>query len=133
MRHSVVIRVSEEHHIVQARQAARALAESVGFSQLETRYIVTSVSELASNLFHHATRGGVITTAVVMHDCAGIEVIAEDDGPGIPDVKLAMQDGFSTSGGIGRGLPSVERMMDEFQITSTVGIGTRVVVRKWKT
>lgn len=129
----MIIRVSEEHHIIQARQTARTLAEAIGFGQLDTYYIATSVSELASNLFRHETRGGVITFAVLKQDCVGIEVIAEDDGPGIPDVELVMQDEFSSRGGMGKGLPGVERMMDEFEITSTVGIGTRVLARKWKT
>lgn len=132
MREPVIIRVSEEYHIVQSRQAARALAQAIGFNQLDVSYIVTSVSELASNLFRHATGGGVITLAVLKQDCIGMEVIAEDNGPGISDVEAAMQDEFSTKGGIGRGLPGVKRMMDEFDLTSKVGVGTRVVCRKWK-
>lgn len=62
----------------------------------------------------------------------GIEVIAEDEGPGIPDLKAAMEDGFTTRGGLGGELPGVERLMDEFEIRSTVGVGTRVVARKWQ-
>ncbi len=133
MREPVIVRVTGEYHVAQARQAAQALAEAIGFKQVATYYVATCVSELANNLFFHAAPGGTITLAVVRRsDAIGIEVIAEDDGPGIPDVELAMQDGYSTSGGLGGGLPGVKRLMDEFEITSTVGVGTRVVARKWQ-
>jgi len=129
----VVIRVTEEFHIAQARQAAKALMEAIGFKPVATYYVATSVSELANNLFFHTTRGGTITiVALRRNGQSGVEVIAEDDGPGIPNVKLAMRDGFSTKGSLGGGLPGVERLMDEFEITSTVGVGTRIVARKWQ-
>lgn len=98
-----------------------------------TYYIVTSVAELANNLFLHATRGGAISVVLVQHDGRrGIEVVAEDQGPGIADVPQAMQDGFSTIGGLGSGLPSVARLMDECKIASAPGVGTRIVARKWR-
>ncbi|MBL7062630.1 MAG: ATP-binding protein [Anaerolineae bacterium] len=129
----VTIPVIEEHHIAQARQAAAALAEEIGFKRVLVYYVATSVSELANNLFFHTPRGGRVTlTALRREGEVGIEVVAEDDGPGIPDVALALQDGFSTSGGLGGGLPGVERLMDEFEITSAAGAGTRVVARKWQ-
>ena len=129
----VIVHVTEEHHIAAARQAARALAEEIGLSRVATFDVATSVSELANNLFFHADRGGTITLVAVRRNAeAGIEVICEDDGPGIPDVKLAMQDNFTTKGGLGGGLPGGERLMDEFEITSTVGVGTRIVARKWE-
>jgi len=132
-REPVVIQVTEEIDIAWARQKSQALAEAIGFREVATHYVAISVSELANNLFFHATRGGTITLSPISRSGeAGIEIIAEDDGPGIPDVKLAMQDDFSTNGGLGGGLPGVERLMDEFEITSRVGIGTRVVVRKWE-
>ncbi len=110
-----------------------ALTEAVGFGQTRTSYVATAVSELANNLFFHASRGGTITlTPLKREGEIGIEVVAEDDGPGVPDVEQAMQDGFSTSGGLGGGLPGVKRLMDEFEITSTVGVGTRIVARKWQ-
>ena len=129
----MIIRLTEEHHIAQARQAAKSLAQAIGFRRVAAYYVSTSVSELANNLFFHAARGGAITLVALRREGeVGIEVIAEDDGPGIPDVELALQDGFSTTGGLGGGLPGVERLMDEFEITSTVGVGTRVVARKWE-
>ena len=129
----VVIPVTEEHHIAWARQAAAALAEEIGFKRVLVYHVATSVSELASNLFFHANQGGALTlTPLERENEIGIEVVAEDDGPGIPDVELALQDGFSTGGGLGGGLPGVKRLMDEFEIASTVGVGTRVAARKWQ-
>ncbi len=128
----VIIRVIEEYHVAVARRAAKTMAEAIGLSRTGVYYVVTSVSELAGNLFFYALGGGTIRLSIVRRNGAmGIEVVAEDEGPGIPDVKLAMQDNFSTGGGIGSGLPGVERMMDEFKITSTVGVGTQIVARRW--
>ncbi len=129
----VVVPVMAEHQIVQAWQTARALAESDGFGQVLTYYVVTSVAELANNLVLHTSQGGTISIVLVRHHRRrGIEVVAEDQGPGIADIPQAMQDGFSTIGGLGSGLPGVTRLMDECEITSTPGIGTRVVARKWQ-
>ena len=129
----VVVGVTKEHHIAGSRGAARALAEAISFRGAAAFYVATCVTELAHNLIRHATRGGTITvTALRRSGEIGIEVVAEDDGPGIPDVAQAMRDGFSTSGGLGGGLPGVKRLMDELEITSTAGVGTRVVARKWQ-
>jgi len=118
----MIVPVNEEYHIARARQAALALTRTLGFKQVTAFHVVTSVSELAHNLFFHATRGGTISLiALERNSKIGIEVTAEDDGPGITDVKLAIEDGFSTNGGLGGGLPGIERLMDEFEITSTVG------------
>ena len=105
-----------------------------GESEVAVYSIATAVSELANNLFFHTSRGGTISLSVVRHNGnIGLEIMAEDEGPGIADVKLAMQDGFTTNGGLGGGLPSVERLMDEFEIKSQVGAGTRVMARMWGT
>ncbi len=128
------ITITAEHHIAQARQTATALASEIGFKRVLVYYIATSVSELAGNIFFHATRGGsIIFRTLRDNGRIGLEVIAEDDGPGIPDIELAMQDGFSTVGGLGGGLPGTERLMDEFEINSIIGEGTRIVARKWQT
>ncbi len=128
----VTIYVTAEHHVAQARQAAKTLADCMGFRTSAAYYIATSVSELANNLFFHAHSGGVIIlTAIRRNSDVGMEVVAEDNGPGIKDVERAMQDDFSTNGGLGGGLPGVERMMDEFEISSAVDIGTRVTAKKW--
>ncbi len=133
IRQFVVVRVTEEIHIAQAQRQAKALARAAGFRQVAVYQVATSVSELANNLFFHTTEGGRITiTAIRQEGMIGLEVIAEDRGPGIPDVKLAMQDGFSANGGLGGGLPGVKRLMDEFEINSEVGLGTRIMVRRWQ-
>ncbi|WP_256872783.1 anti-sigma regulatory factor [Candidatus Entotheonella palauensis] len=129
----MVVPVTAEHQVIQAWQTVRTLAESDGFGRVVTYYVVTSVAELANNLVLHASRGGTISMVLVRQgDRKGIEVVAEDDGPGIADISQALQDGFSTIGGMGSGLPGVVRLMDECEITSTLGSGTRVVARKWQ-
>lgn len=125
--------VVDEHHVAVARRMAKVLAGTASLGRVSTFCLATAVSELAHNLVRHATRGGRITLTVLRRsDKNGIEVIAEDDGPGIPDVTLAMQDGFSSTDGLGSGLPGAKRLMDDFEITSTVGTGTRIVARKWQ-
>ncbi len=129
----VIVRVTEEYHIPETRHKARFLAEALGFRQVLVFYIMTSVSELANNLFFHTDKGGTITLTPLMRtDNAGIEVMAEDQGPGIADIDLALTDGFSTNRGLGGGLPGVKRLMDEFEINSKVGLGTQVTARKWQ-
>lgn len=128
----VKIAIVEEWHIAQARQAAIRVADAAGLRRLLCAYVATAVSELAHNLFFHATAGGTISLRLVESDGRrGIEVVAEDRGPGIADVDLALRDGFTTNGGLGGGLPGVKRLMDEFEIDSEVGVGTHVVCRKW--
>lgn len=130
---SITIHVTMEYHISQARLAARSLAERSGFGTNDIFAICTSVSELATNLFLHTANGGIIMfNAVDKYDTIGLEIRSEDKGPGISNLDLAMEDGYSTAGGLGSGLPGVQRLMDEFEITSIPGIGTRVTARKWK-
>ncbi len=129
----VTIHVIKERHVALARQRARGLAEEAGLKGVVNSYLTTSVSEVASNLFFHTTRGGTIQLVAVKRDNeVGVEFISQDQGPGIPDLALAMKDGFTTNGGLGGGLPGVKRMTDEFDITSTVGVGTTIVARVWQ-
>lgn len=113
-----------------ARREARRLATARGFARDEVEAVGLAASELASNLVRHATEGEIVLTGVDSLHGAGIQVESRDEGPGIPDVGSAMQDGFSTSGGLGSGLPGVQRLMDEFEISSAPK-GTRVIARKW--
>ena len=117
--------------IVSARQKGRQLASQCGFPSTDTAVVATAISELARNIVRYAVRGEVILRLVDDNGRRGIEVVAADDGPGIPDIGLAMQDGYSTSGGLGLGLPGVRRIMDEFDITSEPDRGTTVTVTKW--
>ena len=127
-----MVRVDQEHQIAQARQAATGIAQALGFPPSVTARLATAVTELARNLFFHAQNGGAITLTVVKDGKnVGIQVVSEDAGPGIEDVPLAMQDGYTTRGGMGGGLPGARRLMDEFLITSQPGVGTRIVAKKW--
>ena len=111
-------------------ESARA-AEQCGFPEVGRQMIATAVSELAHNILKYARRGVIHLSKVSEHGRAGIEIVAEDGGPGIVDVERALQDSYSSGDTLGLGLPGVKRMMDEFEITSTPGQGTRVKVRKW--
>lgn len=129
----VKVNITREYHISHARQEAVKLAEILGFNKASCCIISTSVSELANNLVFHTIRGGNITIIpLIKDDKKGIEIIAEDEGPGIPDIDLAMHDGYSTTGGMGSGLGGVKRLMDEFEIVSQIGLGTRIKARKWR-
>jgi len=129
----VELRVFAEHHVAVARQKAKNFAARADMTQSALYAVATCVSELASNLVFHSQRGGVISVSTKTGDGRILfEMTSQDDGPGIPDLELALLDGYTTRGGLGGGLPSLRRMMDEFDITSTVGVGTRIVARKWE-
>lgn len=127
----VRVRITCDGDVVLARQRARQLATQLGFPPGDLAIIATSVSELVRNILSYAKQGEIALRAVHQGPKRGIEVVARDQGPGIPDIAQAMQDGFSTSGGLGLGLPGVRRLMDDFQIESVVGRGTTVAVKKW--
>lgn len=128
----VRVPVGSEYDLVPARQKGRELAERLGFSSSEATLVATAISELARNIVAYAARGAIVLKA--SHDGArrGITVIASDEGPGIANVDLALQEGYSTSGGLGIGLPGVRRIMDEFRIESAPGRGTTVTATKWR-
>lgn len=117
--------------IVTARQAGRGLAARLGFSARDLTLIATAISEVARNILMYANQGEISLSTVEDGGRRGIVVVARDDGPGIPDVALALQDGYSTSRGLGLGLPGAKRLMDELEIVSTVGKGTVVRMKKW--
>jgi serine/threonine-protein kinase RsbT len=129
---AIDVSIFSDADIVLARQKARQLASGLGFSATELAVIATAVSELARNIVLYARHGEVLLRLVEQGGRRGIVVTARDDGPGIPDVARAMQSGYSTSGSLGLGLPGVKRLMDEFELVTEVGKGTRVTVKKWK-
>ncbi|MEW5935559.1 MAG: ATP-binding protein, partial [Bacillota bacterium] len=104
----------------------------LGFSPTDAVVIATAISELARNIVQYARAGEILIRAVREGVREGIVVVARDDGPGIADVEQAMQDGYSTGGGLGFGLPGVKRLMDNFDIESRPGAGTTVTVAKWR-
>ncbi len=117
--------------IVSARVEGRDMAKALGFGTIDQARIATAISELTRNIVLYAGEGTVTLRPIERGNRKGIEVVCEDHGPGIEDVNLVMQDGYSTSRGLGMGLPGAKRLMDEFEIESQVGKGTRVVARKW--
>jgi serine/threonine-protein kinase RsbT len=94
--------------------------------------IATAISELARNILKYASEGEILVEMVLRGSRSGVVVVARDEGPGIRDVGLAMQDGFSTTASLGLGLPGTRRLMDEFEIVSTPGSGTVVTAIKWR-
>jgi serine/threonine-protein kinase RsbT len=131
-RGEVRVPIGNDGDIISARQKGRELASRSGFSPTGLSVVATAISELARNIVHYAGHGEIILRLVEAGGKEGIEVVAADAGPGIPDLTLAMQDGYSTCGALGLGLPGVRRLMDEFDITSAFGKGTTVTVRKWR-
>lgn len=131
-RTQVRVSVASDIDLVTARREGRALAEQSGFSSSEATLVATAISELARNLVNYARNGEIVISQVDEAYRTGITVVARDQGPGIADVELAMREGYSTSGGLGLGLPGVRRIMDDFRIDSAVGRGTTITVSKWK-
>lgn len=125
-----VVPVEEELDIVTARQAGRDISRRLGFNLVDQTRITTAISELARNIVLYAGGGTITIRAVQENNIFGVEIIAQDQGPGIDDVDKAMEDGFSTSNGLGAGLPGVRRLMDEFQLITSPGQGTTVRVFK---
>ena len=117
--------------IITARQAGRALAAQLGFSSADQTLIATAISEMARNILTYAKSGEIILRPE-QDGRPGIVIIAYDEGPGIPDIQRALQNGYSTTGSLGLGLPGTKRIMDEFSILSEVGKGTVVTMKKWK-
>jgi serine/threonine-protein kinase RsbT len=127
----VHVRIQNSADIVAARQQGRALAAIAGFSHSNLTIIATAISEVARNIVEYAKEGEVVITLIDDASKKGVEIVASDQGPGIPDVSTVMRDGYSTGKGLGIGLPGARRLMDEFAIASAVGSGTIVTMKKW--
>ena len=126
-----VIPIESDVDIVEVRMASRSLAKYIGFDGADQVMIATAVSEVARNIIEYAKSGQVVLSVVQDHSRRGLEVVARDEGPGIADIAQAMTDGFSTSRGLGLGLPGSRRLMDEFLLESKIRQGTTVTMRKW--
>src|SRR5262245_35269129 len=124
------VRASED--VVVVRQAVREWAVSCGFSLVDQTKMVTAASELARNAVLHAGGGTVRLEALNDGARRGLRLVFEDQGPGIPDVTQALRDGYTTGGGLGLGLGGARRLVNEFEIDSRPGAGTRVVITRWK-
>jgi len=129
--HSDTIAVSSESDIVAVRRRVRELASQVGLSLVDQTKLVTAASELARNTVVYGG-GGTLQLESLNGPRIGVRLIFTDQGPGIPDVELAMRDGFTTGTGLGLGLGGAKRLVNEFEIHSTVGRGTQVALTRWK-
>ncbi|MDY0406894.1 anti-sigma regulatory factor [Virgibacillus sp. 179-BFC.A HS] len=125
------IGIKKEWDIVGARQLGREIARKLGFGTVDQARIATAISEIARNIYLYAEDGKVTFETIEGMNHKGLRIIASDNGPGIDNISQVMEDGYTTSGGLGAGLPGVKRLMDEFDIQSEVGKGTIVTAVKW--
>lgn len=125
------LHITSESDIVAARRQIRELTRAMGFGITDVTRVVTAGSELTRNMYQYAASGMVRWRRLEAGGRVGLELVFEDRGPGIPDVEEVMQEGYTSGGGLGMGLPGSKRLMDEMEIESERGKGTRVVVRKW--
>jgi serine/threonine-protein kinase RsbT len=127
-----VLPVTVESDIVKVRQQVRAWAVAMKYSLVDQTKVVTAASELARNLLVYGKGGEVRLESLEEGMRRGLRVVFEDRGPGIPDLTLALKDGYTTGGGMGLGLGGAKRLVNEFAIDSSAQTGTRVVITKWK-
>ncbi|WNB91873.1 anti-sigma regulatory factor [Bacillus sp. NEB1478] len=125
------VEVRNEWDIVSARQLGRNMAKELGFGNVDQARITTAISELARNIYLYAGKGKICIEPIDQLGKKGLRIIAIDNGPGIREIRKVMQDGYTTSGGLGAGLPGVKRLMDEFSIESTIDVGTEISATKW--
>lgn len=119
-------------NIIKARQVVRDCAVAQGLSLVDQTKLVTAASELARNTLIHGGGGDMRLEALTDGPRRGVRVTFTDEGPGIPDIALAMKDGYTSGGGLGLGLGGAKRLVNEFTIESTAGKGTTVTIVKWK-
>lgn len=123
--------IRSEDDVVRVRQAVRQWATQMRFGLVDQTKIVTAASELARNTLIHGGGGDLQMSAIQNERSKGLRLSFYDTGPGIPDVSLALRDGYTTGGGLGLGLSGSKRLMNEFELDTTPGKGTRVTVTKW--
>lgn len=127
----IVININNEFDIVLARQKGREVSKDLQFGSVDQARITTAISELARNIYLYAGTGQITISVLEEAGRRGIQISASDQGPGISDIRMVLQDGYSTSGGLGAGLPGVKRLMDTFDIDSMPGTGTTITISKW--
>ncbi len=125
------VEIITEWDIVAARQLGRNEAKEIGFGAVDQARITTAISELARNIYLYARAGEVAIERISEGGRVGIRITAADKGPGINNIKKVMEDGYSTSGGLGAGLPGVKRLMDTMDIQSSIEKGTIIIIEKW--
>jgi serine/threonine-protein kinase RsbT len=127
-----IMSLRAEDDVVRVRQLVRDRARQLGFGLVDQTKIVTAASELARNTVHYGGGGVLRLETLEQKSRYGLQLTFEDQGPGIPDVELALKDGYTTGKGLGLGLGGSKRLMHEFEILSQPGAGTRVRVVKWR-
>ena len=132
MSDTISVAIASDVDVVTARQRGRELAAKLGFSPGDQTVIAAAISEIARNILTYAGHGGVKMAIEHDGDRSAVVVVAQDQGPGIADIPLAMRDGYSTSGGLGVGLGGARQLMDDFDVVSKPGAGTTVTMRKWR-
>lgn len=123
--------INSDADIVRARELGRELAVQLPFTPSDLTVIVSAISELARNIYSYANEGEIRLAVVERAGRPGIRIIAQDAGPGIHDPARAIEDGYSTSGRPGLGLAGVRRLVDQFELSSHVGVGTEITLHKW--
>jgi serine/threonine-protein kinase RsbT len=121
-----------EQDIVAARQKIRKVSQQIGFSIVDQTKIVTAASELARNAVVYGGGGILEWETIDQNGRQGLRLTVSDQGPGIEDLTLAMKDGWTSGRGMGLGLPGTKRLVNDFSITSARGVGTKVIVTRWK-
>lgn len=124
--------IMREQDVVPFRNRVKEYAVKIGMSLLNQTKLITAASELVRNMLKYGKGGVVLIEVVSKGRDNGIKLVFEDKGPGIPDIKLAMRDGYTTGKSMGLGLPGTKRLVNEFDIKSEVGVGTTVTIIKWK-
>jgi serine/threonine-protein kinase RsbT len=124
--------ISTSEDVVAVRQAVRQRAVDLGFNLVDQTKIVTAASELARNTLHYGGGGTLRIEEVLQGSRRGLRLVFEDNGPGIPNIEIAMKDGYTTGNGLGLGLSGAKRLSNEFFIESRPGEGTRVTIVRWR-
>jgi serine/threonine-protein kinase RsbT len=127
-----VLRIEKEQDVILFRNRLREMAVKIGMNLVNQTKLITAASELVRNMLKYAGSGTTTIEIITVERKTGIRIVFEDKGPGIEDLKLAMQDGYSTSRSLGLGLPGARRLVNEFNIKSIVGEGTTITVIRWK-
>ncbi|MGL5062724.1 MAG: anti-sigma regulatory factor [Microcoleus sp.] len=127
-----ILEIRSSSDIVYVRQKVRTWAVEIGFGLVDQTKIVTAASEIARNTVDYGKGGTVTLETLRSGNRKGLRLIFEDKGPGIPDIELAMTDGYTSSHGLGLGLSGTKRLMHEFDIVSQVGEGTRIAIARWR-
>ena len=125
------VQIENNMDLVKARQTIRAIALELDYGIVNQTKLVTAVSELTRNVLLYAGKGEISIELIEAGTKKGLRITVTDEGPGIPDIDLAVTDGFSTSKGLGKGLSGAKKLMDDFSIQTEVGKGTEVVIVKW--